>query len=307
MGISLSQLRAFVAVSRYGSFTLAADALHRTQPAVTVQIQQLEKELGLQLFDRSTRTLRMTSTGLELAPVLSTLLGQLDQVVQGSQDLREKRSGIIRIGCLPSVAAAFLPTRIEAFRRKHPGIGFVLRDDLGDRLLPMVRTGEVEFVISDVLPNAGDLENTFLMEEQMHAFFAKGHPLSKIKDASIEELSRHDLILMAQGSNARRIVDTAFAAAGRQAFALCEASYMSTAIGMAEAGLGVALLPALGVHLERHPHLRSLRLPGKMFSRQIALIRLRGKTLSPAARAFIGDLAPADTRNKPGPRKAAPK
>jgi len=303
MQISLSQLRAFVAVSRYGSFTLAADALHRTQPAITVQIQQLEKALGLPLFDRSTRTLRMTPTGLELAPVLTRLLGQLDQAVQGSQDLREKRTGTIRIGCLPSIASAFLPSRIEAFRRKHPGIGFVLRDDLGDRLLPMVRTGEIEFIISDVLPNAGDLENTFLMEEQMHAFFAKTHPLADVEDAGIEELSKHDLILMAHGSNARRIVDAAFAAAGRQAVPLCEASYMSTAIGMAEAGLGVALLPALGVDLRRHPHLRARRLPGKMFSRQIALIRLRGKTLSPAATAFIGDLVLAGAGRKPASGK----
>lgn len=291
MNVTLSQLRAFEAVSRYGSFTLAATALHRTQPAITVQIRQLEKELGLVLFDRTTRELRLAPAAIELAPVLASLLLQLDKVLEGSQDLRAIRSGTIRIGCLPSIAASYLPAQIAAFRRQHPGISFVLRDELGERLLPLVRGGEVDFAITDLRTHDSELESLPLMKEQMCAFFPEGHPLQNAARADVAELSRHDLILMAHGSNARRIVESAFIASGRPPLPACEASYMATAIGMVEAGLGVALLPALGVNLAAHPQVRSRRLPSAAFTRQIAIVHTRRKTLTPSAEAFLNNLA----------------
>lgn len=290
MNVTLSQLRSFAAVCRYGSFTLAATALHRTQPAVTVQIRQLEKELGLVLFDRSTRGLRLSAAAIELVPQLASLLQQLDQVLEGSQDLRAARTGTIRIGCLPSIAAAYLPARIAVFRTQHPGISFVLRDELGERLLPLVRAGEVDFAITDLRAHDSELESVPLIKEQMCAFFPEGHPLQSAAKVDVAELARHDLILMAHGSNARRIVEAAFIAFGRPPLPTCEASYMTTAVGMVKAGLGVALLPGLGVHLPAYPGVRSRRLVGKAFTRQIAIIRLRRKTLSPGAEAFISSL-----------------
>jgi len=104
--ISLLQMRAFLAVSEYGSFTQAAQALHRTQPAVTMQVKQLEETLGLKLLDRSTRRLRLTAAGRDLTPAISALLQQLDAMVESSRDIVEKRGGIIRIACLPSTTIA---------------------------------------------------------------------------------------------------------------------------------------------------------------------------------------------------------
>ena len=290
MNVTLSQLRAFAAVSRYGSFTLAATALHRTQPAITAQIRQLEQELGLVLFDRTTRSIRLAPAAIELAPMLANLLQQLDQVLEGSQNLRGIRTGVIRIGCLPSVAAVYLPVRIARFRKQHPGISFVLRDDLGERLLPLVRGGEVDFAITDLKADEVELESSPLMTEQMCAFFPKGHPLETAAKADVSELSRHDLVLMAHGSNARRIIESAFIASGRPPLPFCEASYMTSAVGMVEAGLDVALLPSLGVNLAAYPGLRSRRLEGSRFTRRIAIVRLRRKTLTPSSEAFIASL-----------------
>ena len=280
------QLRAFVAVARYGSFTLAAEALHRTQPAITVQIKQLEQALGLSLFDRNTRQLRLTTVGLELVPVLSQMLQQLDNIIASSQDLRDKRTGVVRIGALPSMAAGFLPPRIARFRKKHPGVQFLISDTLGDKVVAMVKSGEVEFGVTDIYAGS-NTETTPIMLEQMCAFYLEGNAIENAAKLDVEELAKHELILLTHGSAARRVVDSAFAACGRLAVAACEVSYMSTAVGMVQAGLGVALLPRRGVQLQIDPRLRCRPIEGAAFTRRIGIIRLKNKTLSPAADAFI--------------------
>lgn len=299
--LTMSQLRAFVAVSRYASFTLAAAALHRTQPAITSQVKQLEQQLGLLLIDRTTRQLRLTEAGLRIVPAMAAMLQQLEAVVESTQDLRALRTGLVRIGCLPSVAATWLPPRIAQFRAAHPGVSFLLQDALGDKVIAMVTSGEVEFGITDIQP-ATHIDATPLLEDSLCALFLDGHPLQRAKRLDVDVLARHDLILMAHGSNARRIVDSAFAAAGRAALAACEANYMSTAVGMVQAGLGIALLPLSGVPPGIDARLRTRVVDAPGFSRQIALVRLRGKTLSPAAAAFVAQLSPA-----PGPAKRAAK
>jgi len=288
--ISLLQLRAFLAVSRYGSFTRAAEILHRTQPAITQQIRLLEASLGLKLFDRTTRQLRLTDIGVELVPVLSAMLQQLDDVVGATQDIRHKRTGTVRLGCLPSVASLYLPGRIARFRRDYPGVSFVLSDGLGDQVVGMVARGEIDFGITDVPHPSPNLSIHPLLRETISLLYLDGHPVQQAKVVDIDELSRHDLILMAPGSTVRRIVDTAFAAQGRIAMATCQASYNTTAIGMVQAGLGVALLPESGFDLALDRRLRTRPVDIKGMDRQLSIARLKNKTLSPSAQAFMAML-----------------
>lgn len=289
--ISLLQLRAFLAVSRYGSFTRAAEALHRTQPAVTQQIRLLEGALGLKLFDRTTRQLRLTEVGVELVPVLSAMLQQLDDILEDTQDLRYKRTGTVRVGCLPSVASLFLPRRIAEFRRQYPGVSFMLSDGLGDQVVSMVKRGDVDFGITDIPHEASELSTHSLLKETISVLYLEGHPVQAAASVDIDELSRHDLILMSRGSTVRHIIDKAFAAHGRAAVATCEASYNTTAIGMVQAGLGVALLPASGFNLALDARLRAREVDAPGFSRQLGIITLKGKPLSPSAHAFMAMLS----------------
>jgi DNA-binding transcriptional LysR family regulator len=303
MSLTLLQLRAFVAVSRHGSFSAAATALHRTQPGVTVQVRQLEEALGVRLFDRTTRAVRLTSVGQEMAPVISALLQEIDEVVERSQDLRAKRMGVVKIGCLPSVAASFLPRAIGEFRKAFPGISFVLKDDFGDRVVARVRAGEVEFGITDVSLDAADLTAVSLFEERMCVFYIEGHAIGRAKRLDVDELAKHELILTAPGSNARRIVDAAFAAAGRVALPTCEVNYMSSAVGLVEAGLGVALLPYGALDLNSHATLKSRAVNAEGFGRPIAVISMKDKTLSPAAHAFMQMVLSKAGRRPPRSRR----
>src|ERR1700733_1080308 len=122
MDVTLTQIRAFLTVSRFQSFTRAAALLHISQPALTVQIRQLEESLGLRLFDRDTRHVQLTPSGRDLLPTLRRLLSEFEGVAANARDLSTKERGMVRIGCVPSIATTCLPEAIEQFRERYPHI-----------------------------------------------------------------------------------------------------------------------------------------------------------------------------------------
>jgi DNA-binding transcriptional LysR family regulator len=139
MNPSLKQMRSFIAVARTASFTRAAAQIHVSQPALTVQIRQLEAALNVKLLDRNTRSVHLTRVGRELVTIFERLLHELDAVVLGARELASKRHGIVRIACLPSLAATRLPDAIVAFRAKHPRVQFIVRDGVGGKVGALVR------------------------------------------------------------------------------------------------------------------------------------------------------------------------
>jgi DNA-binding transcriptional LysR family regulator len=129
----------------------------------------------------------------------------------------------------------------------------------------------------------------------MHAVYLSPHPLDRTSKITIDSLSRHPLILMDEESTVRQVVDEAFRKSGRSKVAAIEATYMSTAVGMARAGLGVALLPSTAMEAEPSGNLRSRAIDGKSFVRPIFVIRKKGRTLPPASQEFLSSLANSQT------------
>src|SRR3990170_385205 len=130
MKANLRQFHAFVAVARLGSFTQAARRLNLSQPALTVQIRQLEEAVGVRLFDRSTRRVMLTSIGKELATTLERVLQEIDAVMVNTKELASHIKGTITIGALPSISSKLLPATILEFQKQYPGIVVRLRDVL---------------------------------------------------------------------------------------------------------------------------------------------------------------------------------
>src|SRR4051812_11680051 len=252
MNISLRQLRAFVVVARFSSFTRAADLLHLTQPALTVQIRQLEQALGVKLFDRNTRAVELTRIGRELLPVLERLLGEFDAVVVSTREMATLRYGVVRIAALPSVAATVLPPLIARFKQRHPQIRITVRDSVGERINAMVREEIVDFGIgSDVEPDA-ELETIPLFEDEMRAVVPASHPLAHQTKVMLDRLIDEPLILMDTQSSVHSLVDRAFADRGHLAVPAYEVTYMSTAIGLVRVGLGITILPSTAIELGSH-------------------------------------------------------
>jgi DNA-binding transcriptional LysR family regulator len=218
---------------------------------------------------------------------LQTLLRELDAVVSRTKDLSSKRTGLIRLGCLPSVASRVLPFAIAVFREQFPNVSFVLADGLGKRIVQDVRQETIEFGITDVDVGAPDLTSVRLFDETMHVFYPRSHPIAEAKAISVEELGKYPIILMAAESNARTAVDMAFANHGIHPKVSCEVVYMSTAIGMVRAGLGITVLPPMAVLSESISGLGSRSVDDPGFVRRIALVTKADRSLSPAAAAFV--------------------
>lgn len=283
----LRHIRAFLSVARLGSFTRAAAELHVSQPALTVQIRQLEEALGVRLFDRNKRQVFLTQAGKGLLVPLERVLLDLESVLNASHDLALLRRGVVSVAVLPSVAACLLPAAIRRFRETYPGIVVNVSDVVAGQIVQMVKAEDVDFGIgSRLTPDRGIAVEDFL-SDRMCAFCLPGHPLTEGPDPNLREVARHPLILTAPGSSVRKLVERALDREGAEISVAGEANYMSTAVGMVRAGLGVAILPESAVEAVSCSGLvvRPIRSAGLV--RKIGIIRKAGRSLSPAAANLV--------------------
>ncbi|SFJ88459.1 DNA-binding transcriptional regulator, LysR family [Bosea sp. OK403] len=286
MNIDVRQLRAFITLAQFGSFTRAAGSLNLSQPALTVQIQKLEDGLGVRLFDRNTRSVSLTRIGRELAPQLGRILSDLDAVVGDTRQLAQGQQGVVRLAVLPSYASGILPEIIAAFRRTNPQVSFIIRDVIASRVAELTRQEQVDLGIMGGALSDPDLEVLHRTQDHMHVVFPDGHKLGNLDSVTIDDIAPLPLVLMDPATSVRAIVDAAFLTAGHRPIVGAEATYMSTAVGMVRAGLGVAILPGSAMEVRAEQTLRSRPLKAADFARQIALIKRSGRTLPPASESF---------------------
>jgi DNA-binding transcriptional LysR family regulator len=289
----LRQIRAFVAVAQLGSFTRAASLLNLSQPALTVQIRNLEEGLGVRLFDRNTRTVSLTRMGRELAPALERILRDLDAVVAEARDVAAQRHGIVRLAALPSFASGVLPEIIAQFREANPKISFVIHDVIASGVIAQVREEQVDLGLTGGRVVDRDFEVLHITYDHMHVVFPDGHPLGDSERIDVKALSQHPLILMHPATSVRAVVDAAFLAAGRLPIVAAEATYMSTAVGMVRAGLGAAILPGSALEVRAERTLRSRPLDDPRFTREVSLLKKAERTLPPASESFAHSLIQA--------------
>lgn len=285
MNVNLRQLRTFVCIARVKSFTRAAEILNATQPTLSAQIRELESTLEVRLFDRNTRAVALTAAGEDLLPVVDQLLTDFAHVMERARHVSERIVGKVSIAALPSVCSTTLPIAIAAFREQNPGITVLLRDAVADRAVELVRRREVDFGISSMIEDA-NLEFMPIIHDDIVAVLPLGHPLASSRHITLQQLTRHPLILMDRDSSVRHIVDAVFASIGRMITPEYEATFMSSAVGMVRAGLGITLLPSSAHEVTTGETLiRRVRHPA--FRRSVGVIKLRGRSLSPAGAAFV--------------------
>lgn len=290
MHISYQQLRAFAAVARNGSFTRAADALHTTQSALSSRIAQLESTFGVRLFDRTTRSVRITRTGRDLLPAVERILGDTEALVGHTRDISAGIAGRIVLAALPSISATLLPEAIAGFRRQHPRISIVLRDAVAETTAQMVRRDEVDFAISSPIGGDKQLVFTALLVDSMAAVFPRDHPLASTRRMKLERLAGYPLVLTDSSSSVRRLVEEAMRRKGRSLQPAFEVTYMSTAVGMVRAGLGVAILPSISLDVRSATDLERRDFADRSLTRQLGIVRRQGRSIAPAVETFVAYL-----------------
>lgn len=285
--LNLRHLEAFAAIATSGNFTRAAQVLHISQPALTVQIRQLEDTIGARLIDRTTRSMKLTAIGQELSPVVQRLLREIDAVLHSAHDLAAGVRGQVSVAVLPSVCSTILPGIIATFRKQHPNITVALNDALAARVLAMVKEEQVDIGIGSFSDADDSLRSVPLFSDRMRAVLPRNAPLARKRTLRLKDLAAAPLILMHRQSSVRTLIDRAFQAIGEFPHPAYETTYMSSAVGMVKAGLGYAFLPSSATDMWGMEGVASRPLRDAGLTRHIVAVSKASRSLSPATEAFL--------------------
>lgn len=304
----LNDLQAFRAVAGLGNFRKAAEAVHISQPAFSRRIDKLEQALGVRLLDRTTRSVSLTAVGREFARKVEQLLDELDNTLLGIRGVAATRMGEVSIACVPSTVYYYLPQVISRYHERYPKIRIKVFDASANQVLTAVSQGEADFGINFIGGQESDIEFTTLMEERFVAACRRDHPLARKKRVAWAELAAHDFITVSQSSGNRLLLDQALAGVAGRPQGIYETQHVTTQLGLVEAGLGVAAVPAMAMPAADHPLLVSVPLVDPVVSRKVGLIRRRGRSLSPAADQLYGFLLAMKGRQpRPARKPVGPK
>jgi DNA-binding transcriptional LysR family regulator len=286
MNITLRQLRAFVAVADRGSFTAAAGQLHLTQSALSVLVRELERELGVRLFDRSTRHVHLAEPGRDFYPSALRVLNELDHAVTSVGDLRDKKKGLLRLAAPQLMACTLMPPVIAGFAQAFPEVNVKLYDTPPDRMLGALGAGEVELAVGPDSGSEQALERRPLLRDRHWLICRPEHALTRKRKVRWSDLAGSPFIAPTRDFMPRLQLQLDQAARGVRIEPAHEVSYMTTAMGMVAAGLGVTACPSYSAPLARAYGLAMRLLVEPQFYREVSIYSLAGKSLSPAAEAF---------------------
>jgi DNA-binding transcriptional LysR family regulator len=259
--MELRQLEYFVAVAEEANFTRAAERVHISQSGISAQIRQLEREVGTELIDRSTRVARLTVAGeaafehakvaLKAARAATEAVGEVAGIVRGR----------LRIGMVSGCTMTALFDALAAFHLDHPGVTLTVTEDSSDRLTEAVRLGRLDLALVGVpvAPPAG-LGSLTVVSEGLVALVPEGHRIASATSVSVTELAQERLICMPQGTGIRGVLDLAFAEHGLNTTVAIQASAPAAIVDLARRGLGVAVLSESMTAIA--PDLKSIRIRG---------------------------------------------
>ncbi len=295
----LRHVRAFLKVAELESFTRAALQLHVSQSALTVQIKQLEEELGVLLFDRNKRGVTITAAGRDLLGPLQRLVEDGEAIRGYARDISAVRTGNVAIAALPTIAADVLPRAVKRFLRQYPEIRVTVQDVVADRVLELVEKRAVDLGLGTARARDREIAASVIYEDALAAFVPTGHALADRAEIALRELLKYDLIVPTRESSVRRIVESAFARERAPVAIRHETNFFPTALGMARFGLGIAILPESAAGWSQGGLVR-VPIVKPVMGRQICLLQRRDRMLSPAAAKFVqslrAQLAPAKER-----------
>jgi len=285
--MELHQLEYFVAVAEEASFTRAASRVHVAQPGVSAQVRRLESELGQQLLDRSGRSVRLTEVGSAVLPFARAALDAVANARLTVDDLAGLVRGQVTVGMVSGCALPVLAELLAGFHDRHPGVAIALVEDNSDRLVDRLRDGRLDLaLIGWAEQTPADIDSVVLVDEELVAVVAPGHPLAdagaRAGAITIRQLRDLPLVSLPRGTGVRAALDAACAAAGVTPRIVFEASALPMVVELAGRGLGLAVVPA---SIPNGPGI--LRLTDPQLRSRLELAWRCAPAANPAARALI--------------------
>lgn len=289
--MEMRQLRYFCAVAETASFSRAAQQTHVSQPSLSQQIQKLEHELGVRLFDRLGRTVRLTEPGRSFLPRARNILHEVEAASSNIQEHATEIGGAVSLGVIPTVAPYFLPRRLAVFSRKYPSVRVNVMEEITPLLLDALRSGRVDVAVL-ALPLAvrGHEFVPFpIVTEKLFAVLPKRHALAKRPRVALEQLREEPFLLLRDGHCFRDTAIDLCKQARMHPRVVFESGQFSSILSMVGAGMGVSIVP----HMAVDTHMSDCRfvpLGNGEAHRTIGAVVLRGRMLTRAQTALVDQL-----------------
>lgn len=244
--MELRQLEYFMAVAEELHFGRAAARLHISQPPLTVHIKRLEEELGVSLFDRTSRRVSLTSEGIRFRDLVGPILQDLDEAVEDIREIKAGRRGRVRVGFVSSASYELVPAAVRDIRLQHPGIHLDLHPMATGEQVEALLENRLDIGIMRDAPLQAGLQFTALLTEQLVAVLPANHVLAAKAEVSAEELSRLPLVLFPYQSMPGYVakIMEIFHHLGHPPRIVQRAVNQENVMGLVAADVGASILPA---------------------------------------------------------------
>lgn len=246
--MNIRDLSYISAVARHEHFGRAAQACNVSQPALSSQIKKLEVELGVTIFERDNKSVRLTNVGAEIVKLAEEALGVVSRIRMTASSARDPLSGQLRLGFIPTIAPYLVPHFVRHCRNTLPKLSVRFEENITERLNQFLESGELDVAILATPPEDNRFEAIPLYDEPFWVVFPERHDLRLLRGIRVEDLPHDELLLLSEGHCFRD-----------QALDVCKidekvetqtirATSLETLINMVSAGLGVTLIPAMAVN-----------------------------------------------------------
>ena len=306
--VNLKLLQTFLLVGEHSSFRVAAEKSFRSQSAVSAQIRQLEEQLGVSLFHRTTRSVRLTDEGHQLLECARRALLEVESGLRKIQESADIRRGRVSLSCSPTIAETRLARVLAAFEQEYPGIEVHVRELTSAALFDSVRKREVDFGIGPLIETQ-DFHFEPLLDDPIYALVPKRFVTTTKDTISFATLTNMPLLVLNHATALRGMLEAAMKERHLTFTTRYEFTQAQTLISMASAGLGAAVLPKVALPSRLDPSVYALRIVNPPLLRKVAVITMRGQALSPASLRLVQLLRQliAEPAERPrAGRKAAP-
>lgn len=290
MNVTVKQVRLFIEVARSLSFARAAEAMHLSQPAVSLAIQNLEQAIGGKLFARSTRSLELTPEGQAFFPTATRLLNEWDEALDDVNNLFTMQRGKLNMAVMPSFSTNVLPDLVRQYHQLYPQVNLSIQNIVMDDAIESVRKGRNELAISFASENMNGLNFTPLYDVTFMAVYSD-HFLPNLKDVNLTDnwsaLFDLPMVAMDKDSTVRRWLDETSQAQGLQSKIVAEVNQLDSLGQLVSMGIGVGIVPSLCADQMTQMGLHMQKISGEILRQPVGVVTKNQSPLSAAGKGMV--------------------
>lgn len=283
--MEIQQLQYFKTLAKLEHMTRAAEVLMISQPALSKSISNIEKDLGVPLFNREGRSIYLNRFGEQFLKSVNIILDEYDKVKNEFEDITRPGYGVVSFGFIHTLGMEVVPELMAASQKKYPNMQVTLTQSTSSSLLRRLEAGEIDLCLSQKIESKTiEIETLELWQEELFVIVPSTHPLAEKDIIKLEEIKDEKFISIKSGNSLRQVVDEFFAQIGLVQNSSFAGEEMHTIAGFVGAGLGVSLIPNIK-GLDNY-NVKKLRVSYPECKRSVGVSWVKNRYLSPSATEF---------------------